>query len=70
MYERKSELGVIGRFKYSERRGEQVAGEKQLRKLDYKIFGRIERGCWEGGDNRYIDERNLGMVHKTLKKCQ
>ncbi|MFQ6100264.1 MAG: dimethylarginine dimethylaminohydrolase family protein [Anaerolineae bacterium] len=50
---------VIGRFKYSERRGEQVAGEKQLRKLGYNIFGRIERGCWEGGDNRYIDERNL-----------
>lgn len=50
---------VIGRFKYSERRGEQVAGEKQLKKLGYKIFGRIERGCWEGGDNRYIDERNL-----------
>ncbi len=34
---------VIGRFKYSERRGEQVAGEKQLKKLDYKIFGRIEQ---------------------------
>jgi len=50
---------VIGRFKYSERRGEQVAGEKQLKKLGYKIFGRIEYGCWEGGDNRYIDERNL-----------
>ncbi len=50
---------VIGRFKYSERRGEEVPGEKQLRKLGYTIFGRIERGCWEGGDNKYIDDKNL-----------
>jgi N-dimethylarginine dimethylaminohydrolase len=50
---------VIGRFKYSERRGEQIAGEKRLRELGYEILGRIGRGCWEGGDNRYVDETNL-----------
>ena len=50
---------VICRFKYSERRGEEVPGEKQLRRLGYEIFGRIERGCWEGGDNKYIDDRHL-----------
>ncbi|MFQ5791510.1 MAG: dimethylarginine dimethylaminohydrolase family protein [Acidobacteriota bacterium] len=50
---------VICRFKYSERRGEEAPGEKQLRKLGYRIFSRIERGCWEGGDNKYIDEKNL-----------
>lgn len=50
---------VICRFKFAERKGEEVPGEKQLRKLGYKIFGRIERGAWEGGDNRYIDEEHL-----------
>jgi N-dimethylarginine dimethylaminohydrolase len=50
---------VICRFKYAERKGEEVPGEKQLRKMGYKIYGRIERGAWEGGDNRYIDEKHL-----------
>jgi N-dimethylarginine dimethylaminohydrolase len=50
---------VICRFKYTERKGEEVPGELQLRKLGYKIYGRIERGAWEGGDNRYIDDKHL-----------
>jgi N-dimethylarginine dimethylaminohydrolase len=50
---------VICRFKYAERKGEEIPGEKQLRKMGYKILGRIERGAWEGGDNRYIDEKHL-----------
>ncbi len=50
---------VLCRFKYSERRGEEVPGERQLRKLGHPIFGYIERGCWEGGDNKYIDDKNL-----------
>ena len=50
---------VICRFKYSERRGEEIPGEKQLRKLGYNIYGHIERRCWEGGDNKYIDDKNL-----------
>lgn len=53
------EGNVICRFKYAERKGEEIPGEKQLKKLGYKIIGRIERGCWEGGDNRYIDEKHL-----------
>ena len=32
---------VIGRFKYSERRGEQVAGEKQLKKLGYTVLEQV-----------------------------
>lgn len=50
---------VICRFKYAERKGEEIPGEKQLKKLGYKIIGRIERGAWEGGDNRYVDEKHL-----------
>jgi N-dimethylarginine dimethylaminohydrolase len=50
---------VLCRFKYAERKGEEVPGEKQLRKLGLKIRGRIERGAWEGGDNRYVDEKHL-----------
>lgn len=50
---------VICRFKYAERKGEEVPGERQLRKMGYRIYGRIERGAWEGGDNRYIDEKHL-----------
>jgi N-dimethylarginine dimethylaminohydrolase len=50
---------VICRFKYAERKGEEVPGERQLRKIGYKIYGRIERGAWEGGDNRYVDEKHL-----------
>lgn len=50
---------VICRFKYAERKGEEIPGEKQLRKLGVPIYGRIERGAWEGGDNRYIDEKHL-----------
>jgi N-dimethylarginine dimethylaminohydrolase len=50
---------VICRFKYAERKGEEVPGERQLRKMGYNIYGGIERGAWEGGDNRYIDEKHL-----------
>jgi N-dimethylarginine dimethylaminohydrolase len=50
---------VICRFKFAERKGEEIPGEKQLRKLGYPILDRIERGAWEGGDNRYIDEKHL-----------
>jgi len=50
---------VVCRFKYHERKGEEIPGEKQLKKLGYKILDRIERGAWEGGDNRYIDEKHL-----------
>ncbi|HEX7974108.1 MAG TPA: arginine deiminase family protein, partial [Anaerolineales bacterium] len=50
---------VICRFKYAERKGEEIPGEKQLRKLGYPIYGQVERGAWEGGDVRYIDEQNL-----------
>lgn len=50
---------VICRFKYAERKGEEIPGEKQLKQMGYKIIGRIERGAWEGGDNRYVDEKHL-----------
>lgn len=50
---------VIGRFKFAERKGEEIPAEKQLRKMGYDIIGHIERGAWEGGDLRYIDEKHL-----------
>jgi len=50
---------VICRFKYAERKGEEIPGEKQLRKMGYKIFDRVERGAWEGGDVRYLNEKNI-----------
>ena len=50
---------VICRFKYAERKGEEGPGEKQLRKMGYKILDRVEKGAWEGGDVRYIDEKHL-----------
>jgi N-dimethylarginine dimethylaminohydrolase len=50
---------VICRFKFAERKGEELPGERQLKKLGYKIYGRIERVAWEGGDNRYIDDKHL-----------
>lgn len=50
---------VICRFKYAERKGEEIPGEKQLRKMGHKIIDRVQRGAWEGGDVRYIDETNL-----------
>lgn len=50
---------VICRFKYAERKGEEIPGEKQLRKMGYKILGKVERGAWEGGDVRYIDETHI-----------
>lgn len=53
------EGAVIGRFKYAERKGEEIPGENILTKLGYEIIGRIERGAWEGGDLRYIDEKHL-----------
>lgn len=50
---------VICRFKFAERKGEEIPGEKQLRKLGVPIVGQIEKGAWEGGDCRYIDEKHL-----------
>ncbi|MDR3576138.1 MAG: arginine deiminase family protein [Anaerolineaceae bacterium] len=50
---------VICRFKFAERKGEEIPGEKQLRKLGIPIFGHVEKGAWEGGDNRYVDEKHL-----------
>ncbi|OGO39274.1 MAG: hypothetical protein A2W35_08810 [Chloroflexi bacterium RBG_16_57_11] len=50
---------VVCRFKYAERKGEEIPGEKQLRKMGYPILDRIERGAWEGGDVRYIDEKHI-----------
>ena len=39
---------VICRFKFAERKGEEIPGEKQLRKLGQTILDRVERGAWEG----------------------
>lgn len=50
---------VISRFKYAERKGEEIPGKKRLKELGYNIVGQVERGAWEGGDNRYIDEEHL-----------
>jgi N-dimethylarginine dimethylaminohydrolase len=50
---------VVCRFKFHERKGEEIPGEKQLVKMGYEIIGRVERGAWEGGDVRYIDEKHL-----------
>lgn len=50
---------VLCRFKYAERKGEEIPGEKQLRKMGYPIYGQVKRGAWEGGDVRYIDGQNL-----------
>ncbi len=50
---------VICRFKFAERKGEEIPGEKQLRKFGHTILDRVQRGAWEGGDVRYLDETNL-----------
>jgi len=50
---------VVCRFKFAERKGEEIPGEKQLRKFGYPIVDRVVRGAWEGGDVRYIDEKHI-----------
>lgn len=46
---------VIFRFKYAERKGEEIVGQKQLCRMGYRIFGRVERGASEGVDVRYLN---------------
>lgn len=50
---------VICRFKYAERKGEEIPAEHQLGKMGFKVLGRVEKGAWEGGDVRYVDEKHI-----------
>lgn len=52
---------LIGRFRYYERKGEEIPAEKALREHGVPIYGHITRGAFEGGDCWYIDEHTLAV---------
>jgi N-dimethylarginine dimethylaminohydrolase len=51
---------LIGRFRYAERKGEEVMAKESLEELNETILPRqITRGCVEGGDCYWLDENTL-----------
>jgi len=52
---------LIGRFRYLERKGEEVQAEEALREYGVPIIGHITKGAFEGGDCWYIDEHTLAV---------
>lgn len=52
---------LIGRFRYLERKGEEIQAEETLREHGVPIIGHITRGAFEGGDCWYIDDSTLAV---------
>ncbi len=51
---------LIGRFRYLERKGEEIAAKRTLEKLGEKLLpAQITRGAMEGGDCFWLDEETL-----------
>jgi len=51
---------LIGRFRYSERKGEEIIVKETLEELGETILPKqITRGCLEGGDCFWLDENTL-----------
>lgn len=51
---------LVGRFRYTERKGEEVWGKKSLLELGETVLPKqITRGCVEGGDCFWLDENTL-----------
>ena len=51
---------LIGRFRYSERKGEEVIAKETLEELGETVLPKqITRGCLEGGDCFWLDENTL-----------
>lgn len=51
---------LIGRFRYTERKGEELCAEETLLELSETILPKqVTRGCMEGGDCYWLDENIL-----------
>jgi N-dimethylarginine dimethylaminohydrolase len=51
---------LIGRFRYLERKGEEIAAKRTLEELDEAILPKqITRGAMEGGDTFWLDRETL-----------
>ncbi|MEX0788285.1 MAG: arginine deiminase family protein [Anaerolineales bacterium] len=51
---------LLGRFRYSERKGEEVRAKESLDELGEKVLPeQILRGCMEGGDCYWLNEETL-----------
>jgi len=51
---------LIGRFRYRERKGEEVRGKERLEELGETILSKqITRGCMEGGDCYWLNDEIL-----------
>jgi len=51
---------LIGRFRYAERKGEEVMAKQSLEELGETILPKqVTRGCLEGGDCFWLDEKTL-----------
>jgi N-dimethylarginine dimethylaminohydrolase len=51
---------LIGRFRYTERKGEEIRAKETLQELGETILPKqVTRGCFEGGDLYWLDENTL-----------
>lgn len=58
---------LIGKFRYYERKGEEINAIKCFKENNYPIIGQIQTGAFEGGDCWFLDEHTLavGMGNRT-----
>jgi N-dimethylarginine dimethylaminohydrolase len=52
---------LIGKFRYYERKGEEKYVINTLKKYNYPIIGKINKGALEGGDCWYIDNYSVAI---------
>lgn len=51
---------LVGRFRYQERKGEEIAGKRTLEELGESVLPKqVTRGAMEGGDCFWLDEETL-----------
>jgi N-dimethylarginine dimethylaminohydrolase len=50
---------LVGRFRYYERKGEEIHAEKVLKENGIPVIGHVTMGAFEGGDCWYVDDHTL-----------
>ena len=50
---------LVGRFRYLERKGEELVAEKVFKTHNIPIYGKVTKGAFEGGDCWYVDDHTL-----------
>lgn len=60
---------ILGKFKYSLRDKERTDYEARMKELGIPKIAEVKKGCFEGGDFMFLDEKNIlvGLADRTDK---